>query len=258
MTCVAILLIEMAVLAQIGAPSPVSTMIDPPSPPEQSKSTVQYQSPPWPFVLSSLLVVGTAIPMGIFPSRTESVPERNSFTSFSLQTNEWQARRARIPEVLLSGLKLSDYLLVDFNRPEVNPVNLYVAYYENQRKGQSPHSPRVCIPGGGWQIDTLERMRLDAGLENGKLLHFNRVVIKRGEDRQLVYYWFQQRGRLIANEYLAKWYLFRDALVYNRTDGALVRLVTPVAAAADLASADARLTEFAVKVVHALEAYVPA
>jgi EpsI family protein len=160
--------------------------------------------------------------------------------------------------VLLSGLKLSDYLLVDFNRPEVNPVNLYVAYYENQRKGESPHSPRVCIPGGGWQIDTLERMRLDAGLENGKLLHFNRVVIKRGEDRQLVYYWFQQRGRLIANEYLAKWYLFRDALVYNRTDGALVRLVTPVAAAADLASADARLTEFAVKVVHALEGYVPA
>jgi exosortase D (VPLPA-CTERM-specific) len=105
MTCVAILLIEMAVLAQIGAPSPVSTMIDPPSPPEQSKSTVQHQSPPWPFVLSSVLVIGAAISMGVLPSRTESVPERNSFTSFSLQTNEWQARRVRIPEVLLSGFE---------------------------------------------------------------------------------------------------------------------------------------------------------
>ncbi len=103
----------------------------------------------------------------------------------------------------------------------------------------------------------LQRKRLDAGMPNGRVLRFNGVVIRKGDQQQLVSNWFQQRGRLLANEYLAKWYLIRDALVRNRTDGALVRLTTRLRAEQEPGSADERLTQFALRIVSGLDGYVP-
>ena len=99
------------------------------------------------------------------------------------------------------------------------------------------------MPGGGWQITGLSQLDLsDAmGMDSPTV---NRTIIKLGEQRQLVYYWFQQRGRIITNEYLAKWYLFQDGLAMGRSDGSLVRLVTPILPGADPAKADARLQAF--------------
>jgi EpsI family protein len=88
-------------------------------------------------------------------------------------------------------------------------------------------------------------------------LRVNRALIQLGDERQLVYYWFQQRGRAMTNEYLVKWFLFWDALVRNRTDGALVRLTTPVAPGEDPAAADAVLELFARSAVGSLEPYIP-
>jgi len=88
-------------------------------------------------------------------------------------------------------------------------------------------------------------------------LRVNRAVIQQGVSRQLVYYWFQQRGRDLTNEYLVKWYLFADALARNRTDGALVRLITPLAENEDLAAADARLAQFSAVALPRLASYVP-
>ena len=85
----------------------------------------------------------------------------------------------------------------------------------------------------------------------------NRAIIQLGKQRQLVYYWFQQRGRIITNEYLAKWYLFQDSLTLARTDGALVRLVTPIAEGVDPAEADARLHSFLKAFYHELPDYIP-
>jgi EpsI family protein len=122
------------------------------------------------------------------------------------------------------------------------PVNFYVAYYASQRKGVAIHSPRTCIPGGGWSISKLGHLTVkDVNSANGDPLHVNRAIISKGEDRQLVYYWFEQRGRNLTNEYLVKWYIFWDALTRNRTDGALVRLVTPMVRTESEAAADQRL-----------------
>ena len=105
------------------------------------------------------------------------------------------------------------------------------------------HSPRSCMPGGGWQITNLSQVSLaDALGMDGPTV--NRTIIQSGEQRQLVYYWFQQRGRIITSEYLAKWYLFQDSLTMNRSDGALVRLITPVPPVGDGDIADARLQAF--------------
>ena len=127
--------------------------------------------------------------------------------------------------------------------------NFYIAYYQSQRKGVSPHSPRVCIPGGGWEIAELQRVT--AGNHP-----INRVIIKKGNQRQLVYYWFQGHGRIVANEYMNKWYLLMDAMFKNRTDGALVRVVTSVAPHEQIEAADQRLLNFMAQAEPELAEYI--
>jgi EpsI family protein len=152
---------------------------------------------------------------------------------------------------------LDDYVLADYVNGDGDVVNFYVAYYDSQRKGEAVHSPRSCLPGGGWQMRDFGLRELKSVSINGKPLHVNRTLIELGNQRQLVYYWFQQRGRVIDSEFAVKWYLFWDALTRHRTDGALVRLITPLAAASSEAEADRRLTDLASRVAPDLTRFVP-
>src|SRR5262249_28091166 len=136
-------------------------------------------------------------------------------------------------------------------------VNLYVAYYASQRTGQSAHSPRSCLPGGGWRIVEFTQQEIPGVRAQGPPLRVNRVMVAHGGERQLVYYWFQERGRDITNEFVVKWYLLEDALFRNRTDGALVRLSTPLQAGEAPARADARLSAFAGTALPVLHDYLP-
>jgi EpsI family protein len=136
-------------------------------------------------------------------------------------------------------------------------VNFYVAYYASQRTGQSAHSPRSCLPGGGWRIVDSQQHEVAGVRRNGAPLRVNRVIVQHGSERQLVYYWFKERGRDITNEYLVKWYLFEDALLQNRTDGALVRLITPLRVNESPAVADARLAQFTGSALATLQNYLP-
>jgi len=154
-------------------------------------------------------------------------------------------------------LKLSDYILANFAATGKAPVNFYVAFYASQRKGESAHSPRSCIPGDGWEITSLEQRNVSGASVAGQPLRINRVLIQKGDDRQLVYYWFQQRGRVVTNEYLVKWYLFWDALTRNRTDGALVRLMIRADPRGNLDEADKQLSSFAATIADPLKDYVP-
>ncbi len=97
------------------------------------------------------------------------------------------------------------------------------------------------MPGGGWEITQIDRATVSAGPES---LPVNRVIIQKGEQRQLVYYWFKQRDRLLTNEFAVKWYIFRDGITRDRSDGALIRLVTPIYGNENVATADGRLQAF--------------
>ena len=152
-------------------------------------------------------------------------------------------------------LKFNDYILADFANDVNDSVNLYVAYYESQRKGASIHSPKSCIPGGGWQIK--EHDISDLILDGDGVLSVNRLLIQNGTNRQLVYYWFDQRGRNMTNEYIIKWYLFWDSLTKNRTDGALVRITTVVKPNDDLSKADELLKKFISDSSGIVEEYIP-
>lgn len=193
--------------------------------------------------------------------RTEVLPERTRFVTFPTRLGPWQGRSSlmepQIEHALgLEDYILSDYILSDYSQPKSGAVNLYVAYYASQRKGTSPHSPIVCIPGGGWHINRFER----TSYSNDALkvsLPFNRVVIERGSSKQIVYYWFVQRGRKVANEYWSKWYLFADSITKNRSDGALVRLTTPVYPTESESDADERLRSFIPELEARLGEYLP-
>ncbi len=197
----------------------------------------------------AVAVTGLALPL-----RAEAKPTRASLVEFPLSVASWEGRRDALDRVYLEELRLDDYLLADYRNGERGPINLYVAYYDSQRKGESAHSPRSCIPGGGWRITSLRRNSIKVGV---KELPFNRVVIEKGDHRQIVYYWFEQRGRVVTNEYLVKWYIFWDSLISNRTDGALVRLVAAQLPGQTEDDVDESLRQFARDISPRLAAYIP-
>jgi EpsI family protein len=207
---------------------------------------------------TALVLLALAVyPAHALPRRAEVTPERAQFMSFPMTLGAWQGHRQAMERIYLDILKLDDYVLANYVQPQRPPVNFYVAYYASQRTGVSAHSPAACLPGGGWQIQSFSRKEL-AGLgPKGAPLVVNRALIQQGDVRQLVYYWFQQRGRDVTNEYLVKWYLFWDSLTRSRTDGALVRIMTPLPATESAQAADARLAEFTEEALPKLTRFVP-
>lgn len=199
---------------------------------------------------TSLLIVMAVILFVAVPAshwvsgREENIPPRSPFSTFPLLKGGWIGAESSLDDDVLGILKLTDYIKADYRQGSYGmPVNFYVAYYQSQHRGSSIHSPRSCIPGGGWRITDFTQESMDH-IPGVSGLEVNRMLITLGENRQLVYYWFDQRGRTITSEYLAKWYLFTDALNMQRSDGSLVRLVTMVPPDTDIAESDTRLQQF--------------
>jgi len=209
-----------------------------------------------PLVGCLVLLCGVAV-VGYFVSgRQEIPPERSAFASFPNVIGEWRGRPSALDSNTERYLGVSDYILTDYFEPRGQRVNFYVAYYASQRTGVAPHSPSVCIPGNGWIIARFERTDYTNDDRNISL-PYNRVLISRGSDKQLVYYWFVQRGIPVANEYVSKLYLLRDAIFMNRTDGALVRLTTPIYPTESESDADKRLQSFIQLSLPKLAGYLP-
>ena len=201
----------------------------------QNSVSLQFSKPL--AVSIPLLLVALAV-VGSLDSREEDTTfKKTELISFPLKFDEWFGREDRIEADVAEKLGFTEYVMINYQNQQHRPVNFYVAYYASQRKGVSPHSPKVCIPGGGWEIAKFSRTRVDE-------MPVNRVLIRKGTQDQIVYYWFEERGTPIANEYLKKWMLFKDALFLNRTDGSLVRVTTPVLNDETLEDADLRAQEF--------------
>lgn len=209
----------------------------------------------WGPIIVAMLLFAILVP-GVLMIRTiePEIPERRAFNSFPLKINNMIAEEDVLPGVEQTILNMSDYFLGHYREGGNPPVTLFVAYYDQQSAGSTPHSPRVCIPSGGWEIEELSEISLMNGPEP---VPANRVMVTHGENRLLVYYWFKQRGVYIANEYAAKFNLLWGGLQSERTDGALIRLTLPVDASMSTIAADAKLTKFAQELFTVLPAYVP-
>ena len=259
MACTGLLFVEMWLLTRIGKNRKSLTQVFAIHLPVKNASEINALPRTIPtsyLVVASMLLLVTIA--GIFlPERQEIIPGRKQFSSFPLTLDRWHGQEDHLKKIYLETLKLEDYILADYLNVENQSVNFYVAYYDSQRKGESAHSPRTCIPGGGWKIESLSDKSIPEVIVNGNPLRVNRTLISMGDHKQLVYYWFQQRGRVITNEYMVKWYLFWDALKKNRTDGALVRLTTYIKPGQDIAEADRLLIDFAKSVNPLMKKFIP-
>lgn len=211
-----------------------------------------------PFVIALLIIAAAAVAKPMLEARTEPELERTSLANFPLYYHKWLGRETGMEQRFLDELKLTDYITATYrNRDFELPVSFYAAFYQSQRQGAAIHSPRTCLPGGGWRFEGLEQTVIPGVSHmSGEPLKVNKVIIRNEDAAQLVYYWFEQRGRNITNEYAAKWFVFWDSLTRNRTDGALVRVIVPIPAG-DEAQAEEVANQFIRDFYGLLPQYIP-
>lgn len=257
--CLVLLFLEMMILARLSGAGFRLNLVsdDRPATRKADRGFVSALPFGWMHAAALAAIAVVAVATAGIETRAEEIPPRRQLSTFPLVLGDWRGQESGLEQVFLDALRLSDYVIANYQRPaDDGPVNVYVAYYDSQRKGQSAHSPASCIPGGGWSIESLRTTTVDDASASGGPLRVNRVIIGRGDFQQLVYYWFDQRGRHLTNEYAVKWYIFWDSLTRNRSDGALVRLTTPVTAGR-VDEADARLQNVVRHLYPRLDTYIP-
>jgi len=123
----------------------------------------------------------------------------------------------------LHALQPSSYLVRTYSKPSLK-VDLFIAFYEQQRAGESMHSPKHCLPGSGWEIWSYTGTDIPMG---GRSVNVNKYSISHEGERRLVLYWYQSKKRIIASEYLGKILLARDTLMQDSTAASIVRVIVP-------------------------------
>jgi EpsI family protein len=161
-----------------------------------------------------------------------------------------------IDQETLDVLGAGDFLSrVYTHNPGVPSVGLFIAYFPTQRTGVTIHSPKHCLPGAGWVFESSQYVDLNDA--NGKPHRVGEYIISNGDDREFVIYWYQAHGRSVANEYLAKIYMVTDAMRLNRTDGGLVRVITPIDSTCGTSAARARAEAFTAQLAPLLPRFIP-
>jgi EpsI family protein len=187
---------------------------------------------------------------------TEFIPPHKALSEFPERLGNRFGRDLQLSSDELSVLGSGDFLLRDYlSVSDELPVNLFIAYFPSQRSGDTIHSPKNCIPGQGWApTESGYTSVVDPG---GSTITLNRYLVSKGNEQAVVYYWYQAHGRVTPSEYAAKIYLVSDAIRMNRTDGALVRVISPIGNADGVKGADKRALEVVSLLLPQLEAYIP-
>lgn len=208
-----------------------------------------------------VLTGGVGMVWHLAPERQIEKVKRDPFVLFPKTLGGWVSGPAQaLPPAIASVLGADDYHSSNFVSAQASePVDLFVAYYNRQTEGDGIHSPEVCIPAGGWEMSRIARTEIALTEANGQetTVPVNRALIQKGLNKQLVYYWFQQRGRRLTDDYSAKASTVLDALTRGRTDGALVRIITPIRPGEPVEAADERLRAFLADLLPTLPRFVP-
>jgi len=156
------------------------------------------------------------------------VPLRKPFNVFPDLIQDWQEEEVlAFDEQALNTLKVTDYLLRRYVNHSGRSLWLYIGYWDTQRKGAQMHSPKHCLPGAGWEPMEAQRVSLPLR-EPPSALTVNRYLVQKDRDQLLVLYWYQSGGQAVAGEFAAKLQLVNNAIFRSRTDGALIRTMSPI------------------------------
>jgi exosortase D (VPLPA-CTERM-specific) len=183
-------------------------------------------------------------------------PLHKPLAGFPLRVSDWRGGAVEMDKFELNALKFDDYIMIHYVDRLGKEIDFYTVYYGSQVKGESIHSPASCFPGNGWVFKESGVVAIPLGKEKGEL-RVRRAVAENVGGRELVYYWFPQRGRILTDLYQLKFYVFWDALTRRRTDGAMVRIITPLYASEQTADAEVRLQGFAREIAPVLEQFLP-
>ena len=159
-------------------------------------------------------------------NRRERIPPRQPLQAVPMALGQWHGVEAPLTERIISVAGMDDYLNRFYTNTVGKQIEIYVGYYKSQRAGDLIHSPRNCLPGAGWE--TVRASRSAIQIPGRYPIIVNDFLMTKGLQRDLVLYWYEGRGRAIASEYTAKFWMITDALTRNRTDAALVRIVVPI------------------------------
>jgi exosortase D (VPLPA-CTERM-specific) len=240
----------------IWKPTPVTNL------PRQTAGIDTNASPSTPapscssrFVVTAALMLVTAIGLRAVPP--DHPPQSQPLSSLPMQVGNWSGTETAIDQDTREILGPGEFLLRDYSdSTERLPwIGLFVAYFPTQKMGDTIHSPSHCIPGAGWvptRRDVVTLIKPD-----GSSFRANRYVISKDGDRLLVLFWFQAHGREVASEYVAKWYLIVDSIRMHRSDGALVRLMTPMDEGESPDAAQARIMQLGNQVIPLLDNSIP-
>ncbi len=188
---------------------------------------------------------------------TETTPQRLPLSCFPAQLLGWDSTLIELDPKTLEVLGPGDFMERIYGDPEkkLPYIDLFLAYFPSQRTGDTIHSPQHCLPGAGWNPE--ESVRVTLSPPGQEPFPANRYVISKGDQRRLVLYWFWAHDRGVASEYWAKYHLVKDAIRMNRSDGSLVRFVTPLLPGESPAAAQQRIMPFTSTVMPLLDSYIP-
>jgi exosortase D (VPLPA-CTERM-specific) len=200
------------------------------------------------YLVLAVVLAGLGGPIATRVARAPGVELGQSFDRFPMELGPWHGQSVYIDPKMVEATQSDAHLNADFSQPGQPPVSLWIAYYKNQKK-KGLHSPKLCLTGSGWTQINMGTMEIARGL----LITY--MLMEQMDNRMVVYYWYLQRGRWINNEYMYKFYMAFDGLFNRRTDGALIRLITP--AQPDVESARKRLNSFVNQLAPVLPKFIP-
>ncbi len=271
MAALGILLAEMAILAKMGRRGLARGDGDTLSPgraqgtadgspisddPRQRNARARRGARAWMPLYAGLVVLGATAGISSSVDFRKEVPPARDLAAFPAVLGPWRGERSLMDPRILDALDLSDYTAMTYRNGPAPPVDFYVAYYASQRKGESIYSPETCLPGAGWVVEDARPVRVSTRSGSAGTFQAKRVVLRKFDETMIAYFWFDLAGRTATNAYQVKLFNFWNALTRQRTDGALVRVMTPVALSESEEAAERRLRRFLDHAVPVLEDYL--
>lgn len=207
----------------------------------------------------SVVALAAGVLVLVLGSSQPEAPGRTTFDRFPQRVGAWPGVRGALDPAVAQVVAADDYLNTTYFEPgSMAPVQIFSAFYHNQTRGAAIHSPEICLPANGWEVSEIGTRELDMSAARYGRFEANRAVVTKGTGRQLVYYWFEQRGRRVANDLAVKLGVLADEVLHGRSDGALLRFTTPIDdSAGGLVAAEARVRDLMRQALPQMPGFIP-